>query len=85
VALNENECQQCRAVLGQLKAEYGGAGQVPEVKARIGEVEAALERECSSSGSSSSEVGAALVGLGVLAVGAVGFTALLAAAFRSRQ
>ncbi len=83
MALNENECQQCRAELGKLKAEYGGAAEVPEVKARIGEVEAALERECSGSGSS--DAVAALVGLGVLAAGAVGLTALLAAAFGSRQ
>jgi len=81
VALTEGECQKCRGELDKLKAEYGGAGEVPEVKARLGEVEVALERECSGSASSDS-AGAAVVaalGLGVLGI------SLLAALLGSRQ
>jgi len=80
VALTEDECQKCRSALGQLKAEYGGAGEVPEVKARLGEVEAALERECSGS----SDSGAALVSLVVFGAGVVGI-GLLAALFGDRE
>lgn len=81
MALTEGECQKCRGELSKLKAEYGAACEVPEVKARIGELETALEGECNS-GSGSSDAGAAVV------VGLVGFgllAAFLAALTGSRQ
>ncbi|MBA7622495.1 hypothetical protein ES703_29872 [subsurface metagenome] len=71
MALTDGECNQCRLELGQLKARYEGAGAVPDVaKARLGELESALERECSP-GSSSSAAGAAVValGFGLLGIG----------------
>ncbi len=77
MALNEAECQKCRLELDKLKAQYEQAGDIPEVaKARISELDAALERECSS-GSSRSGAWVA-VGIGV---GLVGLAALLAALF----
>ncbi len=83
MALPEGECQKCRLELGQLKARYEGAGAVPDVaKARLGELESALERECSGSGGS--EVGAAVVGLGVLGLGVLG-VGLLAALLGSSR
>ncbi len=83
MALTEGECQQCRVELGKLKAQYGGAANVPDVaKARLGELESALERECSGSGGS--EVGAAVVGLGVLGLGVLGVGLLAALVGSSR-
>ncbi len=84
MALSEGECNQCRLELGKLKARYERAGDVPDVaKARIGELEAALDSECSSSDDSSSGSSAAgavvVVGLGVLGLG------ILAALLGSRQ
>jgi len=81
VALNDAECQKCRGELDKLKAEYGGACEVPEVKARIGQVEAALERECNP-GSGSSDAGAVVVGL---ALGLGLLAAFLVAVSGSRQ
>ncbi len=82
MALNEAECQKCQVELGKLKAQYEGAGDVPDVaQARIGELEAALGRECSSS-DDSSDAGVALVVAGL--AGLTGL-ALLAALSRSRQ
>lgn len=83
MALNEAECQKCRVKLGKLKAQYEGAGEVPDVaKARLSELEAALGRECNSGSSSSDKdssddgAGAAIaVGLGLVAV--VGLIAAL--------
>lgn len=72
MALPKDECQKCRLELDKLKSEYGRAGAVPEVaKARLGELEAALERECRSDVASSDSAGAAVVvvGLGVLGLG----------------
>ncbi len=86
MALNEAECNQCRLELGKLKARYEGAADVPdEAKARLSELESALDSECSSSEESSSgrsAAGAAVVGLGVAGLGLIG---LLAAIFRRRQ
>jgi hypothetical protein len=71
MALTEGECNQCRLELGKLKAQYEGAVEVPDVaKVRLSELESALGRECSSSGSSDNGAGAVvvgLVGLGLLA------------------
>jgi len=82
VALNDAECQKCRGELDKLKAEYGGACEVPEVKARLGEVEAALERECSGSSNSDAGAGAVVVGL---ALGLGLLAAFLVAVSGSRQ
>ncbi|GAI66933.1 unnamed protein product [marine sediment metagenome] len=80
MALNEAECSQCRLELGKLKARYEGAGDVPDVaKARINELDAALERECSPSEGDSSAGVVVVVGLGVLGLG------VLAALLGSRQ
>ncbi len=83
MALNEAECNQCRLELDKLKAQYEGAGEVPAVaKARLSELESALDSECNSgSGSSGGGAGAAVVGLVGLGV----LTAVLAALFGSRQ
>lgn len=79
MALTEGECNQCRLELSKLKARYEGAGDVPDVaQARIGELETALDSECSSSGSSAAGA-AVVVGLGVLGLG------ILAAVLGSRQ
>ncbi|GAI72039.1 unnamed protein product [marine sediment metagenome] len=79
MALTEGECSQCRIELGKLKARYEGAGEVPDVaKARLSELESALDSECSSSGSSAAGA-AVVVGLGVLGLG------ILAAVLGSRQ
>lgn len=83
MALNEGECQQCRLELDKLQSQYERTGGMPEAaKARMGELEASYERECSGSGSS--DVGAAVAGLGILGLGVLGF-GLLAAAIGSRQ
>ncbi|GAI61486.1 unnamed protein product [marine sediment metagenome] len=83
MALTEGECNQCRLELDKLKAQYEGAGEVPDVaRARLSELESALDSECSSSDAHSSGLaGAAVVGL-------VGFglvAALLTAISGSRQ
>ncbi len=79
MALTDGECNQCRLELGQLKARYEGAGAVPDVaKARLGELESALERECSP-GYYDSAGAVVVVGLGVLGIG------FLAALLGSRQ
>ncbi len=80
MALNEAECSQCRLELGKLKAQYEGAGEVPDVaKARLSELETALDSECNSG--SGSSAGVVVVGLGLLA----GLGVFLAALFGSRQ
>ncbi len=88
MALNESECQKCRLELDKLKAQYEGAGEVPDVaKARLSELEHALNSECSSSDAHSSGgydgagAGAAVAGL----VGLGFMAAFIAAIYRSRQ
>ena len=82
MALNESECQKCRLELDKLKAQYEGAGEVPDVaKARLSELESALDSECSSSGSSGNGAALFITGLAALA----GLGGLLAALFRGRQ
>ncbi len=81
MALSDGECRQCRLELDKLKADYEGAGDVPGVaKARLSELESAVERECSPSEGDSS-AGVVVVGLGLLA----GLGVFLAALFGSRQ
>ncbi|GAJ04783.1 unnamed protein product, partial [marine sediment metagenome] len=65
MALNEDECQKCRLELDKLKDQYEGAGEVPAVaKARLSELESALDSECNSgSGSSGYGAGAAVAGI----------------------
>lgn len=82
MALSDAECNQCQIELDKLKAQYEGAGQVPDVaKARLSELESALDSECSSSGSSDYGAGAVVAGLAGLGV----LAALLAWVFGSRQ
>ncbi|GAI67998.1 unnamed protein product [marine sediment metagenome] len=86
MALTDDECQKCRVELDKLKALYEGAGEVPDVaKARLSELESALDSECSSSDAPSSGgydaagvVVTGLVGIGFLA-------AFIAAIYGSRQ
>ena len=71
MALPESECRECRLKLGKLKSEYERAGDIPDVaKARLSELESAVERECrSDAGSSGTGAAVVVVGLGVLGVG----------------
>lgn len=69
--LSTVECEQCRLDLKQLRADYEGKADVPDAAmARVDELEAALNRECSSS--SSSVAGWVIGGLLVLS-GLLGF------------
>jgi len=86
MALSEGECQKCRVELGKLKAQYEGAGEVPDVaKARLSELESALGRECSSSDDSSSDSSDAGAALFVAGLAGLACLALLAALSGSRQ
>jgi len=86
MALNEAECQKCRVELDKLLTAYAGAGDVPEVAlARLTELDAALEGECSGSSDDSSDAGAGVVVAGVVVAAGVIGSVLLAALFGSRQ
>ncbi len=72
MALNEAECKQCQVELDKMKALPAELRWLPEAQGRIGELEAALDSECSSSGSSAAGAAVVVVGLGVLGLGILG-------------
>ncbi|MBA7629944.1 hypothetical protein ES703_37451 [subsurface metagenome] len=76
MALSDEQCQLCQDDLEKMKALPAELRWLPEAQDRVAALENALERECSTGVPG---FGAALVGIGVLTVGALALAALASA------